>query len=41
MIGHTTLRNNVMDELLREASEGELQAMQTALAQAMAEGALD
>lgn len=40
LVGHTTLRNNVMDELLREATEDELQAMRTALAQAMAEGAL-
>ncbi|MGR5092204.1 N-acyl-D-amino-acid deacylase family protein [Vibrio maritimus] len=40
LIGHTTLRNNVMDELLREATEDELQSMRSTLSQAMAEGAL-
>ncbi len=40
LIGHTTLRNNVMDDLLRAASPSEILAMKQALNQAMQEGAL-
>ncbi|MCW8345742.1 D-aminoacylase [Vibrio sp. ZSDZ65] len=40
LVGHTTLRNNVMDELLREASESELLSMKATLLQALEQGAL-
>ncbi|MGF1777687.1 N-acyl-D-amino-acid deacylase family protein [Vibrio nomapromontoriensis] len=40
LVGHTTLRNNVMDELLREASESELLSMKATLSQALQQGAL-
>lgn len=40
LVGHTTLRNNVMDELHRAASTQEIAAMKKALNQAMQEGAL-
>ncbi|MCL9773859.1 N-acyl-D-amino-acid deacylase family protein [Vibrio methylphosphonaticus] len=40
LVGHTTLRNNVMDELLREASESELLSMKATLSQALEQGAL-
>ncbi|NOI27289.1 N-acyl-D-amino-acid deacylase family protein [Vibrio coralliilyticus] len=40
LIGHTTLRNNVMDDLQRTATDSEIAQMRAALDQAMAEGAL-
>lgn len=40
LVGHTTLRNNVMDDLQRTATDSEIAQMRTALDQAMAEGAL-
>ncbi|CCN35171.1 D-aminoacylase [Vibrio nigripulchritudo SO65] len=40
LVGHTTLRNNVMDELHRPASGDEITAMKNTLHQAMAEGAI-
>lgn len=40
LVGHTTLRNNVMDDLLRTATDSEIDQMRQTLAQAMAEGAL-
>lgn len=40
LVGHTTLRNNVMDDLLREATDVEIEAMRLALSQALEEGAL-
>lgn len=40
LVGHTTLRNNVMDQLLRSATDEEIRQMQTTLATAMDQGAL-
>lgn len=40
LVGHTTLRNNVMDDLLRPATVEEIDQMRKALSCAMAEGAL-
>ena len=40
LIGHTTLRNNHMDDLYREASGGEIAAMRDQLSAALGEGAL-
>ncbi|MGR2871814.1 N-acyl-D-amino-acid deacylase family protein [Vibrio vulnificus] len=40
LVGHTTLRNNVMDDLLRTASDEEIEQMRQALALAMEQGAL-
>ncbi|MEL6117419.1 D-aminoacylase [Photobacterium sp. SP02] len=40
LVGHTTLRNNVMDDLYRAASKQEISAMKAQLKQAMADGAL-
>ncbi|TXY31131.1 D-aminoacylase [Vibrio mimicus] len=40
LVGHTTLRNNVMDNLLRTATDIEIEQMQTALSLAMEQGAL-
>ncbi|MFH0290079.1 D-aminoacylase [Vibrio harveyi] len=40
LVGHTTLRNNVMDDLLRTATDEEIEHMRQTLAQAMEEGAL-
>lgn len=40
LVGHTTLRNNVMDELQRPATPSEIIQMQTTLRDAMAQGAL-
>lgn len=40
LVGHTTLRNSVMDRLDRTASDDEISAMRVMLNQAMAEGAL-
>lgn len=40
LVGHITLRNNVMDDLFRTANEREIRAMKTQLRQALAEGAL-
>jgi N-acyl-D-amino-acid deacylase len=40
LIGHTTLRNNVLDDLFRTASDTEIRQMCDALSAAMAEGAL-
>ncbi|WP_087017178.1 N-acyl-D-amino-acid deacylase family protein [Thaumasiovibrio subtropicus] len=40
LIGHTTLRNQVMDDLLRTATPHEIIAMQALLDRAMSEGAL-
>ncbi|EMD1178687.1 amidohydrolase family protein, partial [Vibrio harveyi] len=40
LVGHTTLRNNVMDDLLRTATDEEIEQMRQTLAQAMEEGAL-
>ena len=40
LVGHTTLRNNVMDDLQRTATDSEIAQMRAALDQAMAEGAL-
>ncbi|MCY9852267.1 N-acyl-D-amino-acid deacylase family protein [Vibrio mediterranei] len=40
LVGHTTLRNNVMNDLFREASEQELASMRTTLDLAMQQGAL-
>lgn len=40
LVGHTTLRNNAMNNLLRTATEEEIVSMQEALARAMDEGAL-
>lgn len=40
LVGHTTLRNNVMDDLFRGATSHEIEQMKNTLHQAMAEGAL-
>ncbi|CZF80492.1 N-acyl-D-amino-acid deacylase family protein [Grimontia marina] len=40
LVGHTTLRNNVMDDLYRTATPDEIEAMRKALRQALHEGAL-
>lgn len=40
LIGHTTLRNNVMDDLYRTATEGEIEQMKVALSDSMRSGAL-
>lgn len=40
LIGHTTLRNNVMDDLLRTASQDEITIMRQQLRQALQQGAL-
>ncbi|WP_340677641.1 D-aminoacylase [Paraglaciecola sp.] len=40
LVGHTTLRNNVMGELLRPANADEITAMQQQLDEAIAQGAL-
>lgn len=40
LVGHTALRNNVMDNLQRTATDEEIEKMRLALAQAMQEGAL-
>ena len=40
LVGHTTLRNNVMDDLQRTATDEEIAQMRSTLDQAMAEGAL-
>ena len=40
LVGHTTLRNNVMDNLNRTASDEEIEQMKAALACAMEQGAL-
>ncbi len=40
LVGHTTLRNNVMDDLLRTASYEEIEQMRQELALAMEQGAL-
>ncbi|WP_281544541.1 D-aminoacylase [Grimontia sp. SpTr1] len=40
LVGHTTLRNNVMDDLYRTATTEEIEAMRKALEQALEEGAL-
>ncbi|MDA9556976.1 D-aminoacylase [Vibrio sp.] len=40
LVGHTTLRNNVMDDLFRTASEDEIEQMQAMLNLAMEQGAL-
>lgn len=40
LVGHTTLRNNVMDKLDRTASDDEIAQMRVTLSQAMSEGAL-
>ncbi|WP_228012828.1 amidohydrolase family protein, partial [Vibrio sp. OPT18] len=40
LVGHTTLRNQVMDDLQRTANEDEIAAMQSNLDLAMAQGAL-
>ncbi|QUJ66479.1 D-aminoacylase [Photobacterium sp. GJ3] len=40
LVGHTTLRNNVMDDLYRPATSQEIATMKAQLSQAMAEGAL-
>nr|WP_086940844.1 D-aminoacylase [Thaumasiovibrio occultus] len=40
LVGHTTLRNNVMDDLYRAASDDEIAAMIATLREAMAAGAL-
>ncbi|MFM2587432.1 N-acyl-D-amino-acid deacylase family protein [Vibrio sp. TBV020] len=40
LVGHTALRNNVMDDLQRTATDEEIAQMRVALDQAMAEGAL-
>ncbi|NAX22004.1 N-acyl-D-amino-acid deacylase family protein [Vibrio sp. V39_P1S14PM300] len=40
LVGHTTLRNNVMGDLQRTATDEEIAQMRQALAQAMDEGAL-
>lgn len=40
LVGHTALRNNVMNDLLRTASDDEIEQMRSALNQAMEEGAL-
>lgn len=40
LVGHTTLRNNVMDDLHRPASKGEIALMQAQLKLALEDGAL-
>jgi len=40
LVGHTALRNNVMDDLQRTATDEEITQMRAALDQAMSEGAL-
>ncbi|KOO14886.1 D-aminoacylase [Vibrio xuii] len=40
LVGHTALRNNVMDDLQRTATDEEIAQMRVALDQAMSEGAL-
>ncbi|MEI6897376.1 MAG: D-aminoacylase [Psychromonas sp.] len=40
LIGHTTLRNNVMDDLFRSATDDEIMLMKSSLKQALQEGAL-
>lgn len=40
LIGHTTLRNNVMDDLFRSATDDEIILMKSSLKQALQEGAL-
>ncbi|WP_394126795.1 amidohydrolase family protein [Vibrio hepatarius] len=40
LVGHTALRNNVMDDLQRTATDEEIAQMRAALDQAMSEGAL-
>ena len=40
LVGHTTLRNNVMDDLQRTATDEEIAQMRSTLDQAMGEGAL-
>lgn len=40
LIGHTTLRNNVMDDLYRAATKDEISKMRSALADSMQSGAL-
>ena len=40
LVGHTTLRNNVMSDLLRTANKQEITAMQDQLEQALSQGAL-
>ncbi|MDN2480922.1 N-acyl-D-amino-acid deacylase family protein [Vibrio agarivorans] len=40
LVGHTTLRNQVMDDLHRTANEQEINEMQQALSRAMQQGAL-
>ena len=40
LVGHTALRNNVMDDLQRTATDDEIAQMRTTLDQAMEEGAL-
>ncbi|RJX73693.1 D-aminoacylase [Vibrio sinensis] len=40
LVGHTTLRNNVMDDLYRTATEAEIMAMRQELKQSLNDGAL-
>lgn len=40
LVGHTTLRNNVMDDLYRTATQTEIHAMRAALKSALEQGAL-
>lgn len=40
LVGHTTLRNNVMDDLLRTATDEEINEMRQQLRQALQQGAL-
>lgn len=40
LVGHTALRNNVMDDLFRPASETEIQQMRGSLRDALSQGAL-
>ncbi|MBE4587178.1 N-acyl-D-amino-acid deacylase family protein [Vibrio navarrensis] len=40
LVGHTTLRNNLMDHLQRPATQAEIEQMRAALAEAMEQGAL-
>lgn len=40
LIGHTTLRNNAMDDLFRSATDDEISLMKLSLKQALQEGAL-
>ncbi|MBE4592942.1 D-aminoacylase [Vibrio navarrensis] len=40
LVGHTTLRNNLMDHLQRPATQAEIEQMRAALTEAMEQGAL-